>query len=323
MKPLFHPGLLACAALLATAPLHAQTDTRPLRLIVPFATGGAQDVIGRYLGDKLAKQRGSPVVVENKAGAGGELAADFVAKAASDGSVVLLATGGAINIAPLLNAKLPYDAKRDLLPVALIGDTPMTVAVRSDSPYKTLADLLRDAKARPGQLSFASTGNATLSHLTGELLAQTAGVQLLHVPYRGAAPAITDLLGGQVALIVTSVASIDSMAESGKVRVLGTFTKARATGLSNPPTVAEATGLPGMDIPIWVGIMVPAKTPAERVDKLAGEFAAVCKLPETQQYFAKLGAVTSCAGPAAMEKLMADDSARWAQVIKKGGIKIE
>lgn len=315
--------LFASAAL----PLQAQTDARPLRLVIPFATGGAQDVIGRYLGDKLAKLRGTPVVIDNKAGAGGELAADFVSKAAPDGNTVLLATGGAINIAPLLNTKLPYDSKRDLTPVALIGDTPMTIGVRADSPYKTLADLLKDAKARPGALSFASTGNATLSHLTGELFAQSAGVQMLHVPYRGAAPAITDLLGGQVTSIVTSVASIDAMADGGKdgakVRVLGSFTKARVPSLGNPPTVAEATGLAGMDIPIWVGIMVPAKTPADRVERLANDFTTVCKMPETQAYFAKLGAISNCSGAAQMEKLVADDSARWAQVIKKGGIKIE
>ena len=323
MKPLFRLGVLACAWVWAASTALAQTDGKTIRLVIPFATGGAQDVIGRYLGDKLAKQRNTPVVVDNKAGAGGELAADFVAKANADGATLLLATGGAINIAPLLNAKLPYDPKRDLIPVALIGDTPMTVAVRADSPYKTLAEVLRDARARPGLVTFASTGNATLSHLTGELLAQAAGAKLLHVPYRGAAPAITDLLGGQVALIVTSVASIDSMAQSGKVRVLGTFSKARLPSLGSPPTVGEATGLAGMDIPIWVGIMAPAKTPADSVEKLSTEFITVCRLPDTQQYFAKLGAISMCGGSAMMDKLIADDSARWAQVIKNGGIKIE
>jgi tripartite-type tricarboxylate transporter receptor subunit TctC len=199
----------------------------------------------------------------------------------------------------------------------------MTIAVRTDSAYKTLTDVLRDAKGRPGQIGYASTGNATLSHLTGELLGQAAGTKLLHVPYRGAAPAITDLLGGQVPLIVTSVASINPMVEAGKVRVLGTFTKSRLTGLGNPPTVAEATGLSGMDIPIWVGIMAPAKTPAASIEKLSAEFSAVCKLPETQAYFSNLGAIVSCGGSAAFAGMLAEDSARWVQVIQKGGVKVD
>ncbi len=317
--PLF--ALLMCGLALPTA--IAQTDARPLRLVIPFTPGGAQDVIGRYLGDRLAKLRGIAVVVENKAGAGGELAADAVSKATADGSVLLLATGGAISIAPVLNAKLPYDPKRDLVPVAMIADTPMTIAVRADSPYKNLGDVLRDAKSKPGQIGFASTGNATLSHLTGELLAQAAGVKLLHVPYRGAAPAITDLIGGQVPLIVTSVASINPMAEAGKVRVLGTFTKSRLPNLGSPPTVAEATGLAGMDIPIWVGVMAPATTPADRIDRLSTEIGAVCKMPETQAYFASLGAISDCAGHAAFARMLADDSSRWTQVIQKGGVKID
>lgn len=321
-KSLMHLMVMLAAAC-AVAPVGAQTDGKPLRLVIPFTPGGAQDVIGRYLGDRLAKLRGVPVVVENKAGAGGELAADWVAKAPADGTVLLLATGGAISIAPVLNTKLPYDPKRDLMPVAMIADTPMTIAVRTDSPYKTLADVLRDAKSKPGQIAYASTGNATLSHLTGELLGQAAGIKLLHVPYRGAAPAITDLIGGQVPLIVTSVASINPMVEGGKAKVLGTFTKARLPNLGNPPTVAEATGLPGMDIPIWVGIMAPAKTPADRIDKLSAEFTALCKLPETQAYFATLGAIGECGGNAAFAKMLADDSSRWAQVIQKGGIKAE
>lgn len=323
MKPLLILLMVLLTSVAALPPAAAQTDGKPVRLVIPFTPGGAQDVIGRYLGDRLAKLRGSPVVVENKAGAGGELAADAVAKAAADGTVLLLATGGAINIAPLLNPKLPYDPKRDLAPVAMIADTPMTIAVRTESPYKTLADVLRDAKSKPGQIAFASTGNATLSHLTGELLGQAAGVKLLHVPYRGAAPAITDLMGGQVPLIVTSAASINPMVEGGKARVLGTFSKSRLLSLGNPPTVAEATGLPGMDIPIWVGVMAPAKTPIDRVEKLSNEFTGLCKLPETQTYFAGLGAIVACGGHAAFASMLAEDSARWAQVIQKGGIKLD
>lgn len=320
---------LLAAALAATATLSlAQTpapasDGRPVHIVVPFAPGGAQDVIGRYLGNKLTARLGVPVVVDNKAGAGGVIAADFVAKAPADGTTLLLATGGAISIAPHLNARLPYDARKDLAPVAMVADTPMTLGVRAQSPYASVADVLRDAKARPGQVSFASTGNGTISHLTGELFAQTAGVQLLHVAYRGAAPALTDLLGGQVALIVTSSASIDPMAEDKKARVLASFTTQRLPNLKGAPTMAEASGMKGLEVPVWVGLMAPARTPAAVIDKLSAEIVAVCKLPETQERFSGLGALTVCGGARELGKVVADDYERWGKVIRQGNIKTE
>lgn len=324
MKKTLLAGLLAAAAAssaLAQAPTGSSAD-RPLHIVVPFAPGGAQDVIGRYLGTKLAARLGVPVVVDNKAGAGGVIAADAVAKAAPDGNTVLLATGGAISIAPHLNPKLAYDPRKDLAPVALVADTPMTLAVRAASPYQSVADVLKDAKAHPGRVSFASTGNGTISHLTGELLAQTAGVQFVHVPYRGAAPAITDLLGGQVAMIVTSSASIDPMAEDKKARVLATFTTHRLGGnFAGVPTMAEASGLKGLEVPVWVGVMAPAKTPAAVIEKLAAEIQAVCKLPETQERFSGLGALTTCGGSKDLEKVVGDDYARWGKVIRQGNIK--
>ncbi len=200
---------------LGLAAVGAQAQA-PVRIVIPFAPGGAQDVIGRWFGDKLAVRLGVPVIVDNKPGAGGVVAADAVAKAAPDGKTLLLATGGAISIAPHLNSKLPYNARRDFATVAMVADTPMTIAVRADSPYRTLQDVLRDAKSKPGKLAYASTGNATVSHLTGALLAQAAGVELLHVPYKGAAPALNDLLGGQLPLIVTSAASVDPMVEAAR-----------------------------------------------------------------------------------------------------------
>ena len=312
---------LALTACLVLSTAAAQAD-KPLRIVVPFAAGGSQDVIARYLGAKLTTRLGFPVIVDNKAGAGGIVAADTVAKA-TDGATVLLATGGAISVAPHLQARLPYDPRRDLIPVALVADTPMTVAVRSDSAYKTLADVLKDARARPGQVSFASTGNGSVSHLTGALLAQASGVELLHVPYRGAAPALTDLLGGQVSMIITSAASIDPMVESGKARVLGTFSKAHLAKLGNPPTVGETLGLAGMDVPIWVGVMAPARTPLERLDKISAALMEACQLPETRDSFARLGAVNTCGNRAELERVITEDTARWARVVKLGGIKVE
>lgn len=316
------------AALFATAALavaaHAQTGPgQPLHLVVPFAAGGAQDVIGRYLGNKLGPRLGVPVVVDNKAGAGGVIAADYVAKAAPDGNTVLLATGGAISIAPHLNPKLPYDPRKDFTAVALLADTPMTFAVRAQSPYTGVADVIKDAKANPGKVTFASTGQGTISHLTGELLAQTAGVRLIHVPYRGAAPAITDLLGGQVATMVTSSASIEPMVADRKARVLGTFTAKPLPSFPGAPTMNEATGAKNLEVPVWVGVLAPAKTPAAAVDRLAAELQAICRLPETQERFKTLGALVTCGGPKELAKVVADDDARWGQVIKQGNIKAE
>lgn len=312
-----------CLAATLAAAAGAATAQTTMRIVIPFAAGGAQDVIGRWFATKLGERMKITVIPDNRAGAGGVLAADAVAKAAPDGQTLLLATGGAISIAPHLNPKLPYDARKDFAAVAMVADTPMTIAVRADSPFKSLADVLREAKAKPGTLAYASTGQATVSHLTGALLVQRAGVELLHVPYKGAAPALNDLLGGQVPLIVTSAASVDPMAEAGKVRVLATFSKAHLPNLATVPTVTEATGLSGLDVPVWVGFLAPAKTPADRLDKLAAEIIAICQLPETQERFRGLGTAPACAGRAALEKTIAEDSERWAQVIARGGIKLE
>lgn len=301
----------------------AASDGKTLHIVVPFAAGGAQDVIGRYLGNKLTARLNVPVVIDNKAGAGGVIAADAVAKAAPDGNTVLLATGGAISIAPHLNAKLPYDARRDFVSVALVADTPMTMAVRAASNYTSIADLVRDAKARPGQVSYASTGNGTVSHLTGELFAQSAGIKLLHVPYRGASPAITDLLGGQVSAIVTSSASIDPMVEDKKARVLATFTTSRLGSVGGAPTMSEAAGIKGLEVPVWVGLLAPAKTPPAAIEKLAAEILAICQLPETQERFKGLGALATCGGPKELDKVVADDYQRWERVIRQGNIKAE
>lgn len=291
--------------------------------MVPFAPGGAQDVIGRYLASQLGGRLGAPVVVENKAGAGGVIAADAVAKSPADGTTLLLATGGAISIAPSLLAKLPYKVSQDFAPVAMVADTPMVLAVRTESSFRTLPDLVKAASAQPGQVSYASTGNGTVSHLTGELFAQAAGIKLTHVPYRGASPATVDLLGGQVASIVTSAASIEPMVEGGKARVLATFTAAPIATLPGVPTVQQATGLSGLAVPVWVGLMAPAKTPAAVLERLSTEVLAICRLPETQKRLQAVGAQATCAGSAEFGGLISEDSKRWERVIQAGSIKGE
>jgi tripartite-type tricarboxylate transporter receptor subunit TctC len=294
-----------------------------LHIVVPFAPGGAQDVIARYLGDKLTQRLGVPVVIDNKSGAGGVIAAETVAKAAPNGKTLLMASGGAISIVPHLNPKLTYAPLTDFTAVAMVADTPMTLGVAAKSSYATVADLLKDAKARPGEVQYASTGHGTVSHLTGELFAQTMGVQLVHVPYRGAAPALADLVGGQVPLIVTSAASIDPMVEGGKARVLATFTAARIPGLRDTPTVQEATGVKGLEVPVWSGLLAPAKTPPAVVEQLSNEILAICKLPETQERFKGLGAVAACGNAKELDKMIREDYERWGRVIRQGNIKAE
>lgn len=308
---------------LAASAAQAQSDAKTLKILVPFAAGGAQDVMARHFAPRLAARTGMTVVVENRAGAGGILAADAVAKAGPDTPLLLMATGGAISIAPHLNPKLPYDPKADLQPVALVADQPMTIAVRTDSPIRTLADLIREAKANPGKISYGSTGQGTISHLAGALLAQATGTELLHVPYRGAAPALTDLLGGQVSAVVMSASSIDPMADSGKARVLGTFSRSHLASLGNPPTVAEALKQQGLEVPVWVGLLAPARMPAEQAKRLAEALVEICRQPETRQAFAALGATTTCAGPGELGQVIAEDSQRWGAVIRKGQIKVE
>lgn len=294
--------------------------TKPIHIVVPFTPGGAQDIVGRAIGTKLAERIGIPVIIDNKPGAGGVIAAEAVAKAAPDGGTLLLASGGAISIAPGLLSKLPYDPVRDFASVAMLVDTPMTVAVRTDSPFKTLAELIAAARKSPGKISFASTGNGTITHLTGEYLAQRAGVKMLHVPYRGAGPAITDVLGGQVDFIVTSVASAEAMVTGKKMRVLGTFTGGRIASLQGAPTVAEATGLKGMEVPVWAGLLAPAKTPPAMLKRLEAEVVAVCQSPAIHEQFDKLGALSLCAGAPDLDRMIKADTQRWAEVIKLGGI---
>jgi len=325
-----HPGVrralvlaLALSPLMIHGPVSAQAPSRTIKIVVPFAPGGSQDAIARYLATELASRLGTPVVVENKAGAGGVIAADFVAKAPADGTTLLLATAGAISIAPHILPKLPYRPLEDFAPIAMVADTPMVLAVRSQSSHGSVADLVRAAKAQPGQVTYASTGNGTVSHLTGELLAQATGVKLTHVPYRGAAPGIVDLVSGQVAAIVTSAASMEAMVDSGKARVLATFTAAPVSSLPGVPTVQQATGVAGLAVPVWSGLLAPAKTPRDVLQRLSAEVLAICRLPQTQQRLRESGGEAMCAGSVDFGRVISEDSERWRQVTLRGNFKAE
>ena len=316
--------VLAASGLPLTAMAQSSGSGKPVRIVVPFSAGGSQDAIARYLANKLAgKLDGASVIVENKGGAGGTIAANQVAKSTPDGTMVLMATGGPITIVPHLRSGLPYDSLKDLVPVALIADTPMTLAVRAESPYRTIHDLLNDARARPGQVSIASNGTGTISHLVSELFAQKAGVKILPVPYRGAGQVVTELLGGQIDSMVASSASVEGIVKEKRARVLGTFTSARIPSLKDVPTVVEATGVAGLEVPVWVGLLAPAGTPQARIDAMAKEVMEICQSKETQDMYYGLGGLPTCGGPADLAETIRVDYQRWADVIRTGNIKIE
>ncbi|MGE0805191.1 MAG: Bug family tripartite tricarboxylate transporter substrate binding protein [Burkholderiaceae bacterium] len=297
---------------------HAQ-DAKLLRIIVPFQAGGQQDVIARHLAAELTPRLGATVIVENRPGASGMLAAEQLAKMPGDGSALMMTTGGAISIAPHLYPKLPYDPVKDFAPVAMIADIPMSVVVRSESPFKRLDDLVREAKARPGQITVANTGQGSISHLTTELFAQRAGIKLLPVPYKGVG-AIQDLVGGQVDVLMVSAVSVEALVESRKVRVLGTFTTSRLPKVGDAPTVAEALGLQGLEFPVWVGLLAPAATPAATLARLGGELVAACNAPSTQQKFKD---IISCRPGPAFGRVIDEDRVRWGETIRNAGIKAD
>ncbi|MFN4100688.1 MAG: Bug family tripartite tricarboxylate transporter substrate binding protein [Pararhodobacter sp.] len=310
----FLVGATAFAALGATA---VQADT--LRIVVPFAAGGAQDTIARWYAQHMTERSDMTVIVDNRPGAGGSLAADEVAQADADGWTILQASGGAITIAPHLRS-LPYDPQTDFAPIALVADTPMTLGVRADSEFQNVADVIAAAQADPGGVAYASTGHTSVSHLTGALLAQEAGIELMHVPYQGAAPALTDLLGGIVPLIVTSAASIDQMIASGDARALVVFSPVSLANLAGVPTIEEALQAENLNSPVWGGFLAPAGTPQERLDTLSELIVEICELPETAARYESLGATLTCGDAGALAQTIEADYERWGEVISAAGI---
>ena len=227
-----------------------------------------------------------------------------------------------MTVAPQYKADLPYDSRKDFLPLALVADTPMTLSVRTNSPFKTVDDYIKEAKAKPGKVTFATSGVGSVAHLTGELFSQAMGVKLLHVPYKGAAPAMTDLLSGQVASIITSAASIDPMIAADKARALASFTTERIPTLNGAPTMQEATGKKGLEVPVWAGFFAPLKTPPDQAARLSEALVAVCNAPATREKFKELGSMATC-GDEGTERVFDGDYERWRQVFKAADIKIE
>jgi len=319
MKSLYRPSLMFAAATLMAGAAHAAYPDHPIRWIVPFPAGGAMDNIARTLGEDMAKTLGQAVVVENRPGAGGNIGAELVARAPADGyTLIIVANGMAVN--PALYGKLGYDPVKDFAPVSLLAVVPnVLVANKARTPAKTVAEVIANAKARPGKYTYASAGNGTSIHLAGELFTSMAHVDMLHIPYKGSGPAMTDLLGGQVDYMFDSITSAKPHIDSGKLTPIAVTTSKRSSALPNVPTVAEA-GLPGYELSPWFAAFVPAKTPQPVIDALNKAMLEALKRPAVQQRLAGIGAEPIGSTPMALRDHLAKETSKWGALIKEKGI---
>jgi tripartite-type tricarboxylate transporter receptor subunit TctC len=315
--------LLAASFAALAVSAGAQTfPAKPIRVVVPFPPGGGTDIIAREITHKLTAQLGWTFVIDNKPGTGGNLGIDAVAKAAPDGYTLGLGQSSNLAINPTLYSKMPYDSVKDLAPVGLVASAPLVLVVATTSPYKTLADVVAASKAKPGSLNFASPGNGTVAHLSGELFQKTAGVKFTHVPYKGAAQAVTDLIGGQVELYMSSVPTMIGHIRNGKMRALAVSSLNRVDDLPQVPTIAES-GYKGFESVTWFGFVAPAGTPKDVVTKFNAEMAKALQAADVKKKLGDQGADVLGGTPEQFGTLIKTDIARWAPVIKESGAKLD
>jgi tripartite-type tricarboxylate transporter receptor subunit TctC len=311
---------VAFAAVAFAAPAHAAFPDKPVKIVVPFAPGGGTDLIARTMGITMGQELGQPVIIDNKPGAGTIIGTDAVAKAPPDGYTIVMATVAHV-VNPSIQSKLPYNYEKAFAPVMLVGVSPNVLVVRAESPLKSVKDLIDAAKANPGKLSFASQGAGTSAHLAGELFKNLTKTNITHIPYRGAGPAITDLLGGQVDVMFATAAAVGTFIESGKLRPLAVSTATRSVtpSLAKGPTVAES-GVPGYVADSWYGLYVPAGTPQDVIAKLN---AAARKAVQTDSFRKRVegeGLVINAGSPADFDKYAKGEEARWRKVVKENNI---
>ena len=311
---------LAAATLCGTA--HAQTyPTKPVTIVVPFSPGGATDIMTRLLAERLNKRLGQPVVVENKPGAGTMIASDYVAKAPADGYTLLVAASS-LGIAPSLYKKVNYDPIKDFAPVSLVASVVHVLVVHPSIPAKNVGELVTWLKANPTKANYGSVGAGTSTHLESELFNSVAGVKMAHIPYKGSAPALTDLVGGQLQVMFDAYASSGPFIKDGRVRLLAVTTAQRSKSLPDTPTVSES-GLPGYEAMPWLGLVAPAGTPAPVVNRLYTELNDILKEPEVQERFRSLGLDIIGNKPEDFSAFLKKDIVKWAQVIKESGAKVD
>ncbi len=312
----------ATAGLLpAVASAQATWPSRPVRMMVPFAPGGGSDVIARTIGARLSSQLGQQIVIDNRTGAGGALATETVARASPDGYTLLFTTTAMATLTAS-GRKLPYDLARDLAPIGQIGATPLLIVVPANLPAKTMRELIDMARAKPNGVKYGSSGVGSMSHIGMELVAAEAKVQLLHVPYKSTALAMTDLFSGELQAVLGTFATLGQLVAGGKLRALVVTSAQRSTFAPHLPTVVEA-GLPGAQIDFWWGLMSPARMPAPLIKRLNQELNAVLEQPETRETLAREAAVPKPGTPEDFGKLMAFEVARWSKLIKHANIRME
>lgn len=309
---------LGTAALPSFAP--AQTAGKPLRVIVPFPPGGSTDILARAVGNKLGPALGLSLIVENKPGAGGSTGAAEAARAEGDGNTLLMGHIGTLAVNPSLYPKLGYDAQRSFAPVAWVARVPNVLVVNANSPAKSLKEFIELVRSRPGRMSYSSGGNGSAAHIAFEYLKLKAGLFILHIPYRGTAPSITDVLGGQVDATFTGAPTVLPHVRAGRLRALAVSSPTRLASLPDVPTVAES-GYPGFDADQWYGLVAPAATPAATVNRLNGEINKILRLPDVVQQLSTEGAIPTPTTPKAFAELIAREIPRWAEVVKAGKVR--
>jgi tripartite-type tricarboxylate transporter receptor subunit TctC len=321
-----HLLALSVLSALTTTTAYAQSvpdfPTRPIKIIVPFAPGGATDVLARMVGAKLQESWGQPVVVDNRPGAGGNIGAEAAARSPGDGYTLLLAAAGFMAVSPSLYAKLPFDTVKDFAPVAQLVKAPLLLVVNSTVQARTVKELIDYGKANPGKLTIGNGGTGTAQHLGGEFFTYTAGINAVHVPYKGSAPATTDLIAGVFNAQFDNMVTLIGHVKSGKIRPLGVSSLKRAAILPEVPTIAES-GLPGFETGTWYGVVAPASTPAVIVDKLNREINRILALPDVSEKLVQMGLEASPMTPAAYGEFIRKEIAQYARVIQNAKIKLD
>lgn len=322
MKRIFNL-LMASAFAVASAVAAAENyPTRTVRMVVPQAPGGATDVFARHMAQELSAAWGQPVVVENKAGAAGVVGTDLVAKAAPDGHTLLLTYAGSQAVNPSLYSNIPFDSVKDFATVATVATTPFFLVVGAQSPIRDFPDLIARAKADPGKMTYATSGSGSINHLLSESLKIEAGIDMLHVPYKAIAAAMTDVISGQVDNAFSAVPSSIELIRGGRLRAIAVSSGKRNASLPDVPTIAEM-GYPQFDVSPWWGILSPAGTPKATVDKINADVARILRTPETQAFFRGKGAETLITSPEEFLRMLENDVVKWAKVVKASGAKVD
>jgi len=310
------------ASLVGTANAASYPD-KPIRFVVPFPAGGATDVMARSLGQKLAERLGVAVVIDNRAGAGGGIGAEAVANAAADGYTLLFATMGSLTINPNLYKNLRYDPVKSFEPISLTHSTSNLLVVHPSIKANSVAELIALAKKEPGTLSFASAGNGTTSHLSGELFKSLAKVDLIHVPYKGSAPAMIDFLGGRISMMFDTASNFVDHVKNGKLRALGLTGTKRSPAMPGVPSISETPGMEDYEMSLWLGLLAPAGTTKDVVALLNREISLALKAPDLVRQMTDAGIDIRLSSPSEFSKLIRDDIVKWGSVIKRAGLKMD